>query len=310
MADKQLGYFGGKISPAQAYGVLAATVFLWAVGVVIVRAVHGKIPLVGLSYWRWTLASLVLFPFVRKELKEKSQAVRGGLKLLVWQGILIVGSGSLFYYALNFTMVINATLINATQPVVTVLLAWMLMEERLRGIQLLGVASALCGVGIMVSKGSWSVVASFDFNTGDLLVLLATVGYAVYAINIRRMPKNLGTFPALLVIMSAGSVFLLPFYIAETIYLKPFPFTLPSIGIAAILAVFLSILPIGMWNFANGVVGPNRAGVFVNLIPVYGALLAILFLGEKLYRYHVSGAALVCAGILLVVRQQQYRHKK
>jgi drug/metabolite transporter (DMT)-like permease len=83
--------------------------------------------------------------------------VRGGLKLLAWQGILLVGSGTMIFWALNFTMVINATLLNATQPVVTMLFAWMVTGERLRRIQLPGVASALAGVGIMVSKGRWDI---------------------------------------------------------------------------------------------------------------------------------------------------------
>ena len=135
-------------------------------------------------------------------------------------------------------------------------------------------------------------------------VILAICGYALYAINIRKLPGELGTFPALLVILVSGSIFLLPFYLAESIYLKPVSFSLKLMGIILILALLVSILSISMWNTANALVGPGRAAIFVNLMPVYGSVLAILFLGERLYLYHIAGAALVCAGIFLVVNKR------
>jgi drug/metabolite transporter (DMT)-like permease len=95
---------------------------------------------------------------------------------------------------------------------------------------------------------------------------------------------------------------ILPFYIVESIYVKPFPLSLLTISIILILALLVSIASLVMWNLANSVVGPGRAGMFVNLIPVYGTVLAITFLGENLFIYHVIGTALVCVGIFLVLR--------
>lgn len=303
MKIKNFGALEEKISPAQAYVLSAVTVFLWALGVVIARAVHEEIPLIGLSFYRWTIATLVLLPFVWRELKEGTTIIRTNIKVLVVQGVLIVGSGTLLFYAMNFTTAINATLVNATQPVVTTFLAWILLRDRLNGIQMLGVASAVLGVGIMVSRADWHVIASFSFNTGDLLVALAIVGYALYAINLRNLPAQLGAFPTLFVILAAGSFFLLPFYIAETLYVRPVPFAFKTVGLVITLAVLVSILSMAMWNVANRVVGPGRAAVFVNLIPVYGAILATSFLDEKLFYYHVLGGFFVCAGILMVIRQ-------
>jgi len=303
MTKNSIGSAGLNIGQTQANIMLALTVFLWSVGVVIARAVHDEIPLIGLSFWRWIMASLLLLPFVWKELRDKHDIVRENMRLLVMLGILIVGSGALLFYSLNFTTAINATLVNATQPVLTVFLSWILLGDRLKGIQMLGVMSAMFGVGIMVSRADLNVIVNFDFNKGDFLVILAIIGYAIYAINLHKLPKKLGTFPALFVILFSGSLFLSPFYMAESIYVKPVPFSLLTIGLTIILAIFVSILSMSMWNMANRVIGPGRAVMFVNLLPVYGAILAIIFLDEKLYLYHLFGAGLVCMGIFMVVRK-------
>ena len=291
------------IGPNQAYLLLTATVFLWSVGVVIARGVHDEIPLIGLSFWRWCAAVVLLLPFVWRDLHARSTLLKQHLPLLIIQGILIVGSGTLLFYSLNFTTAINATLVNAAQPVLTVMLAWVVLNERLNRLQLIGILSAFTGVGIMVTRASWNVITNLDFNLGDILVIVAICGYALYAINIRKLPATLGTFPALLVMLVSGSLFLLPFYLAESFYLKPVSFSMKFIGIIIILSLLVSILSISMWNTANAVVGPGRAAIFVNLMPVYGSILAILFLGEKLFAYHVAGAVFVCAGIFLVVRR-------
>lgn len=305
MTDNRLGTLEKKIGVKQAYLLLAATIFLWALGVVTARAVHKEIPLIGLSFWRWVGALIILFPFVQKELRENFSIVRHNLKMLSLQGVLIVGSGTLLFYALNYTTAINATLVNATQPVITAFLAWLILREGLTGIQILGVLSAVLGVTIMVTRADWYVITHFAFNAGDLLVTLAITGYALYAVNLRHLPHSLGPFSILFVILFAGTVFLFPFYIAETLYVKPVPLTFKTAGIVFVLAVFVSILSMGMWNIANRIVGPGRAAIFVNLMPVYGSLLATTFLGEKLYRYHMLGAVFVCAGIFMVVGQHR-----
>lgn len=293
-----------RIGPKQAYTLLSCTVFLWAIGVVIARGVHEEIPLIGLSFWRWCMAVVILIPFVWRDIFARSTLFKKYIRLLIIQGMLIVGSGTLLFYSLNFTTAINATLVNAAQPVLTVALAWVVLKERLNRLQLLGICSAFMGVGIMVTRASWSVVTHLDFNSGDVLVIIAICGYAMYAINIRKLPRELGTFPALLVILVSGSLLLLPFYMVESFYVKPVNFSLKFSGIVIILALLVSILSISMWNTANAVVGPGRAAIFVNLMPVYGSILAILFLGEKLYLYHIAGAVLVCAGIFLVVNKR------
>ncbi|MBT7950147.1 MAG: DMT family transporter [Gammaproteobacteria bacterium] len=302
MLKKIFNLSGDDISVRQAYVLLATTVLFWAIGIVIARGVREEIPLIGLSFWRWFAATLILIPFVYSDLKNKFDIVKANLRILTIQGFLMIGSGTLLFYALNYTTAINATIVNATQPVVTVAFAWLILGDRLKGIQMLGIVSAFVGIGVMISRADLNTISRLNFNIGDLLIIIAIMGYALYSINIRKMPKDISPFTALSVILFAGSMLILPFYVVESIYVKPFPVSLLTISIILILALLISIASLVMWNLANSVVGPGRAGMFVNLIPVYGTILAITFLGESLFIYHVIGTALVCVGIFLVLR--------
>ncbi|MBT7954976.1 MAG: DMT family transporter [Rhodospirillaceae bacterium] len=295
----------GQIGPNQAYMLISMAVFLWAFGVVVARGVHEEIPLIGLSFWRWFVASMAILPFVFKELLSKFDVVRQNIRLLLTQGILIVGSGAVLFVALMFTTAINASLVNAAQPVFTVFLARIIIGDRLSRIQMLGITVGVIGVISMIAKANVQVLLNFEFNIGDLLVVLAIVGYAAYAINLRKLPNELGTFASLFVILFLGSLCLFPFYIAEAIYIKPLPFNGFVVFLVLILALGVSIASMAMWNKGNRVVGPSRAAIFINLLPVFGSIMAIIFLDEELYVYHFFGAILVCAGIFMVVRESK-----
>ena len=292
-----------NISATHAYGLIAATVLTWAIGVVIARGVHEEIPPIGLSFWRWIIATIILLPFVWSELRKNIQLVKKNLAYFWVQGVFMTGGGMLLFLAVNFTTAINVALVNATQPILTVLLAWIFIREEIKIVQILGIVAAFIGVAVMVTKANLGVISSLAFNVGDFITVLATTFYASYAINIRNMPKGLGTFSALFVILFMGSITLLPIYVGETIFIRPTPFTGQLAIVVLVLALLVSILSIAMWNTGNAVVGHNKAAVFVNLMPVYSAILAIYFLDERLYFYHLIGAVFVCSGIFLVVRK-------
>ena len=187
----------------------------------------------------------------------------------------------------------------------TVFLARIIIGDRVNRIQMLGIAAGIVGVATMIVKANFQVLTNFEFNIGDLLVVVAIVGYASYAINLRKLPHELGTFASLCVILFSGSLCLLPFYIAEAIYIKPLPFSGFVVFLVVIMAVGVSIASMAMWNMGNRVIGPSRAAVFVNLLPIFGSIMAIIFLDEELFLYHFFGAALVCAGIFMVVRHNK-----
>ena len=290
-----------------AYLCLAGTMLMWAMGVVIARGTHETIPPVGLAFWRWFGGVMLLLPFVWRDLIRHRAAIAAHRNVLLLLGGLMVLSGAGMHIAVNYTTAINAVLVNAAQPAITAVGAYLLGRDRLRPWQWLGIVAATSGIIIMACRGDWAVLASFGFNTGDIVIFIATFGFSAYALNVHRVPGEMGLFASLFLIGMAGSLLILPLYIFETVMVRPMPFTWQSVGAISTLAVFMTVLSIFLWNAGNRAIGPSRAGIFVNLFPVFVAALAIVFLGEELHLYHLAGAACVCLGITLVVTAGQER---
>lgn len=302
MAAPQSSDSQPNISVSTAYLMIMTTVLLWSISVVVARGLHEEIPLIGLTFWRWVTAVVVLAPFVWRDVWRNIDIVRKHWRIYLAQGTFMVGGGALLFTSLNYTTAINASLVNTSQPAVTALLTWIILKDRLKNIQYLGIASAIAGVIFMIAKADLDILLNLDFNIGDFVVVLAIVSYSMYAVNLRKLPPGLGTFSTLFVILFFGMFPLLPFYIGETIFVRPVPFTLEMVGWSVILAILVSIGSLALWNNGNRVVGPHRAAVFVSLMPVFGSILAVGFLGEELFAYHIIGAIFVCVGIFMVVR--------
>jgi drug/metabolite transporter (DMT)-like permease len=177
----------------------------------------------------------------------------------------------------------------------------MLYRERLRLVQVSGIATALVGVLAMATRGDISTLGALVFNGGDLLAMAAVCSLSGYAISYARLRHGLSTPGALLPIILAGCLCLLPFYIWESVVYRPVPLnpvSLSSILTIAILASFVAML---MWNRGNQIIGASRASMFINLIPVFGVLLAVTFLGESVETYHIFGMLMIGCGAWLVL---------
>lgn len=269
------------------------------------RGIRAEVPPVGLSFWRWLFGALVMLPFVYPGLKAAAPIIREHVRPLAFLGCMIMTSTTLVLVGLNFTTAINASIINVTQPVFTVLLALLFLHDRLRLSQLIGVALGLVGVVAMIAKMDLNLLLHLKFNNGDILVLLGSIGYAVYSININKIPGALGPAESLFVIIVSGCLILTPFYIIETFAYKPVPLNLTALSAIVAMALTASVFGMLAWNQGNRLIGPSRAGTFVNLIPIFAALLAIVFLDERLYLYHVICVIPISMGIFLVLRQGQ-----
>jgi drug/metabolite transporter (DMT)-like permease len=285
--------------PAFAYSILSLTAFFLACNHIIGRAVHGQIPPVGLSFWRWVVGVLILFPFVLPRLREQWPTFRRHWRTFALLGFFMIGSTTLVLVALTTTFAINVTLINALQPTLTVLFAWLFMKQKLSGWRALGIAFGLSGIVIMVSRADLAVLANLDFQPGDFIALLAMCGFSGYALNLYRLPQGLSGVEALFGITLFGTAMLLPFYLFETATYRPVPVSATSIGAITALALLVSVFGNLMWNAGNRIIGPSRASIFINLIPVFGSVLAIIFLSENLLAYHVFGGSLVVVGLFL-----------
>lgn len=286
-------------TPGFAYAILTLTPLFLASNHVIGRAVHTQIPPVGLSFWRWVVAVVVLAPFALPRIRTQWPVYRRHWRALALLGFLMICSTTLVLVALNMTFAINVSLINAIQPTLTVLFAWMFRNQSLSRWQALGIVLGFCGVAIMLSRADWSTLASLRLQPGDFIALLAMCGFSGYALNLYRLPNELSGVEALFGITLAGTLMLVPVYLFESATYATVPITTTSVAAILALALLVSVFGNLMWNAGNRIIGPSRASIFINLIPVFGAILAITFLDEELFLYHIVGGALVVAGLFL-----------
>lgn len=289
-----------RVSP---YLLLVLTNLFWAGNFVVGRAVHGVIPPAGLAFWRWAIALLVLAPFAVGPLRRDWPIIRRHWLMFVVMGLMSVGAFStLLYTGLTQTTATNALLLNSTVPVLIVVVGWLATGERVTPMQAAGIAVSLLGVATVVFKGRWDGVRSLEFGVGDLWVLLAVIVWAAYTVLLRRRPAAIDMRAFLAVTITSGVAATLPLYLLETASGAATTFTLASVSGILYMGIFPSLLSHAFWNQAVAEVGANRSGLFVHLTPVFGTLLAIVFLGETLHVYHVLGMALILAGIVTTTR--------
>jgi drug/metabolite transporter (DMT)-like permease len=292
-------------TPGLAYAALTLTAFLLACNHIIGRAVHGEVPPVGLSFWRWVVGILALLPFVLRHGSERWAIYRRHWRAFALLGFFMIGSTTLVLVALSMTSAINVSLINAVQPTLTVLFAWLFLKEALSTRRTIGILCGVVGVAVMVSRANLELLTGLDFQSGDFVALLAMCGFSGYALNLHRLPQELSGVESLFAITVAGTTMLLPFYLVESLAWKTVPVSTTSIGAILALALLVSVFGNLMWNAGNRLIGPARAAIFINLIPVFGTILAIVFLDERLYPYHLAGGALVGLGLYLAAVQRR-----
>ncbi len=289
-------------SPWLPYVALTATMLFFASSIVLGRAIRADIPPMGLVFWRNVAAFLVLVPFLWRDLRGE----QGALLKRHWRLVLVLGFANsvtgqaILLLGLHTTTAINAGLIHAIGPAVTVALVWTLFRDRISGRQAAGLAAAAVGVAALVVRGDIGVLAAVELVAGDWWVLLATASYAAYGAFLKRVPPALNPFALFLGATVVGFVLIAPFYAAET-FLTEARVVLDPTTVATILyyAVFPSSLALSFLIFAIKRLGPNRASAFYYLVPVMTAAMAIVLLGEALEVYHVVGTILVLGGVYL-----------
>jgi len=285
------------------YVLLSLTPFFWACNWVIGRGLHHDIPPMGMTFFRWFFAILILAPFAVPHLRRDWPAVKANARVLLGLGAIGIGThNALAYLGLNFTTATNGVILNSFIPVMIVAIAWVFLKERLKPVQAGGVAISLAGVLAILSQGSLAALAAFRLNVGDLFVILSMAMWSIYTIALRWRPSGLHPLSFLFVLAVVGDLCMLPLWLGE-MALGHFIVWTPA-GVLALVSVamFSSVLAYIFWNRGVEQVGAPVAGLFVHLMPVYGVLLAWLFLGETLGAYHVVGIALILAGIAITSR--------
>jgi len=288
---------------ASPYLLLTLTPFFWSCNWIIGRALHEDMPPMALTFFRWLLASLVLIPFVVSKLARDWPTIRAH-----WRTMALLGSigialhNAIAYIGLNYTTATNGVVLNSFIPVMIIAMAWAFFGERLTRVQLLGVAVSLVGVLAILSGGSLATLARVRLNAGDLCVILAMAMWSLYTVLLRRRPLGLDRLSFLFVLAIVGVVIMLPLWLGETLLIRSPVWSARAFAALIGVAIFSSVLAYIFWNRGVELLGPAVAGLFVHLMPVFGALLAWLFLGERLEAYHLAGMALILTGIAVTSR--------
>lgn len=299
----QVASNGEKSSVGFAYFIAALPPLFWAGNFLLARMYRGDIPPLQMSFWRWVIAMVILLAMTGPAVRANSALIRKELPMLALLGLLGVTAFSSFVYtALHYTTVINGSLVNSMLPVVTFILALLILGDRISLRQGLGVVLAMLGAVVIITSGNLGQVLNLGFNRGDLLVFCGTSCWALYTVLLKWRPTQLPPMVFLAVTVSLGVLFHIPFLIWEIVAVGTFTPTWDRLAVLVYFAVFASILAYVCWGRAVAAIGPGRTGTFMYMLPAFSAALAITILGEHFELFHAVGVALIFGGIILVTK--------
>jgi drug/metabolite transporter (DMT)-like permease len=294
---------GSHGARASAFALLALANLFWAGNWVTGRALREALDPITFNFWRWLIAAAVLAPFALPELVGKRDVIRrhaGLLALLAVTGVVIFQS--LVYLGLRTTTAINAVLLNSSAPLFMLLCSWIIERECATRRQVAGMLVSLCGILVIVSQGEPQKLLQLEFHAGDAWILLAMPAWGIYSVLLKRRPPELGGLGLLFVISAAGLALLLPAFALQALHAPPH-WPTPGeaagvlyVGLAASVGAFIC------WNRGVATVGANAAGFTLHLLPAFGTVLAMVFLGEAFRVFHAAGIATILAGVVLATR--------
>ena len=298
--SRALAWFYGR-----PYLLLTLTMLMWGGNAVASRLAVGEISPLTFTFLRWTIPVAILGVALREQLLAHRVEL-----IQRWPMILLMGTlgltvfNALMYVAAHHTSAVNITILQGSMPVLVLIGALLFYGTRIHGRQIIGMAVTLLGVLLVAARADFATLMSFSFNIGDVWMLVACCLYAGYTVALRTRPPVPGLvfFAALAGVALLTSVPLMAYEVASGTVTWP---TLRGWLIVLYVGLFPSFVSQVLFMRGVELIGPGRAGLFVNLVPIFGALLAVLILGEPFAVYHAVGLALVLGGIWLAERKQR-----
>jgi drug/metabolite transporter (DMT)-like permease len=287
----------------QPYLLLCITALCWAGNAIVGRLAAGHIPPVTLSFLRWSLAFLLILPFAWRHLVRDWAAIRGHLGTMIVLSVTGIGAfNTLQYWALEHTQALNTLLLQSAAPLVVALWSLVLLGVRLTLAQACGVLLSLAGVLVILLHGDLTTLSNIAFNKGDLIFTVALVIFALYSVLTLKRPQIHGlSFVGFT--FGCGAACLVPLFIWE-LYARPvMQIDTANLLTLAYVALFPSTLAYLCFNRGVQLIGANRAAPFFHVVPVFGTVMSIVFLGEHPQAFHFIGFALVLAGVFVASRK-------
>ena len=287
---------------SRAYPLLSMTALFWAGNSIVGRAARELVRPAALSFWRWTFALALLLPLAWPHLKRDWPALRQHWPVMAILGALGIGAfNTLLYSGLQTTTALNSMLIQSAQPALILMLGGLVMRDRTNARQVAGVLVSLAGVLMVIARGDFALLLALRLNAGDAIIAFAVLLWALYSVLLRKRPP-VHPLSFLAASIMVGLVVIAPVYLME---LASGRRIVPETGSAlaiAYVSIFPSFLAYLFFNRGVELIGSAATAQFMNVMPLMGAGLAMLFLGETLHLFHVAGLALVLAGIWVAGR--------
>ena len=284
-----------------AYILLVLTTLFWSGNFIVGKAASTfEIPPFSLNFYRWLFAGLILLPFTFKEILKKKDYIFNNIGFFIVLGITsITIFNSTVYYSLYYMQVISGVLMISTIPVWIMFISSILGIEKTNKFQILGVILSLLGVLFIITKSDINVIKNLAFNRGDLIMASGMFAWALYSALLKKKTYEISQITLLEVVIISGLVFLVPIYILEMNFGNQIILGMPFVLTLSYVVIFPGLASFFFWIKGIGIIGANRAGVFLHLMPVFGSIMAIVFFGEKFMIYHLLGAIFIVAGITL-----------
>jgi drug/metabolite transporter (DMT)-like permease len=260
----------------------------------------------SLSFLRWSLVWIILFPFTYKEIMKVKNEIKKNSSLFFILGFTSVCVFTSFTYnALNYTQVINASLFNTAIPVTIILVCFLLKIEKTNIFQILGLLISVLGIIAIITKLDLNVLLSLNFNKGDLFMIGAIIAWGIYSAYLRKITFKVSLLSLVHIICTFGLLFLLPLFIFELLQDKTVEINRNLFYILIYIAIFPSIGSYYCWAGAVSIIGANRAGIFLSLIPLFSTIFAIIFFNEQFEFFHLIGSILIILGLFLSNKKVQ-----
>jgi drug/metabolite transporter (DMT)-like permease len=285
----------------KAYIMLVCATLFWAGNFMVGKLAYVEnIPPMSLVFFRWSLVWIILLPFTYDEILKNKSVILNNLPLLFFLALTSVGLFNSFtYLALVHTQVINASLFNTAIPAMIILLCFLLKIEKTNKFQILGLVISVFGILSIITKLDLNILLSLNFNKGDLIMIGGVITWGLYSSFLKKKKFTLPLLTLVHVLCTFGLIFILPQFLYELSQGLRIKFD-TSLGYTLIyLALFPSIGSYYCWAGAVAIIGANRAGIFLSLIPFFSTIMAMIFFNEQFKFFHLIGSILIIIGLFL-----------
>ncbi len=288
-----------------AYFFLVSAALFWSGNFIVGKfATLFQVPPLTLNVFRWISVWFILIPFTYKEIYNNLPYIKKNWLVISFMGVITISTfNSVVYFALNYTQVINAVLMLAAIPAATIVLSSFMNIERTNIFQIIGLLLSIIGIGSIISNGDIQKIISLNFNKGDLWMLVCVITWSLYSTLLKKYNFKFSQFALIQLMVTVGIIFLIPQFFYEKSIGLQVNFNKAFFLILFYVVVFPAIAAYYCWQKGIEIIGPNRSTMFIQLMPLFSAALAIIIFGEKFELYHFAGATFILTGIYLSNRR-------